>query len=87
MPPCNCFNHFHVGVASYRGMSLLYLKNHTNAENIHTPQTPVIIRTHWNADGTSNNGISKFIPNIPATTPKIATTNVAVVSKSSNWIS
>jgi len=68
-------------------MSLLYLKNHTNAENINTPQIPVIIRTHWKAEGTLNNAISKFIPNIPATTPKMATTNVAVVSKSSNWIS
>jgi hypothetical protein len=31
--------------------------------------------------------VSKFIPNTPATTPKIATMNVAVVSSSSNWIS
>ncbi|KAE9587868.1 hypothetical protein Lalb_Chr22g0349391 [Lupinus albus] len=70
-----------------KGISLLYLKNHTNAQNMKTPQTPVIIRTQLNAWGSSNNGISKFIPNIPATTPKMATTNVAVVSKSSNWIS
>lgn len=72
---------------SYRGMSLLYLKNHTNAENMMIPQTPVIMRTHLNASGSSNIAISKFMPNIPATTPKMATTNVAVVSSSSNWIS
>ena len=68
-------------------MSLLYLKNHTNAEKMMAPVIPVITRTHLNAPGSSNNGIGKFIPNIPATTPKIATTNVAVVSSSSNWIS
>lgn len=51
------------------------------------PVIPVIIRTHLNASGSSNNDIEKFMPKIPATTPKIATTNVAVVSNSSNWIS
>ncbi|MFS7909989.1 hypothetical protein Hanom_Chr02g00101011 [Helianthus anomalus] len=51
------------------------------------PVTPVITNTHVNAVGLSNNGIIKFIPNIPATTPKIATTNVAVVSISSNCMS
>lgn len=51
------------------------------------PQTPVINRTQLNASGLSNNGMGKFIPNTPATTPKIATTKVAVVSSSSNWIS
>lgn len=34
-----------------------------------------------------NNDIWKFIPKMPATTPNMATTKVAVVSKSSNWIS
>jgi len=43
-----------------------------------------IVRIHWNADGTSNNGISKFIRNTIATTPKIATTNVANLNKCSN---
>lgn len=65
-------------------MSLLYLKNHTNAENMQMPVTPVITSTHLNAAGSSNNGISKFMPNIPATTPNIATTKVAVVNSSSN---
>lgn len=51
------------------------------------PVIPVIIRTHLKAPGTSKNDIGKFMPNIPATTPKIATTNVAVVSSSSNCIS
>lgn len=83
----NHVNHGNHLQLPYRGMSLLYLKNHTKALNMMTPQIPVIIRTQLNAEGTSNNGISKFIPNIPATTPKMATTNVAVVSKSSNWIS
>lgn len=71
----------------YRGINLLYLKNHKNEQKMTAPVTPVIISTHLNADVSSNNGISKFIPNIPATTPNIATTNVAVVSKSSNCIS
>lgn len=65
-------------------MSLLCLKNHTKAENMHTPVTPVIRRTHLKAPSSSNIGIEKFMPNIPATTPNIATTNVAVVSNSSN---
>jgi len=60
------------------------LKNHTDAENITLNKLMFIVRTHWNADGTSNNGISKFIRNTTATIPKIATTNVANVSKSSN---
>lgn len=51
-----------------------------------TPLTPVIISTHWNADGVLNKAISKFMPNIPATTPNMVTTNVAVVSSNSNWI-
>ncbi|KAL0441724.1 UNVERIFIED_CONTAM: hypothetical protein Sradi_0111300 [Sesamum radiatum] len=51
------------------------------------PQTPVIIRTHLNAPGSSNIGTAKFMPNIPATTPNMATTKVAVVSSSSNCIS
>jgi hypothetical protein len=71
----------------YSGISLLYLKNHTNAQNMMTPVTPVIMRTHLNAPASSNNGTAKFMPKIPATTPKMATTNVAVVSRSSNWIS
>lgn len=65
-------------------MSLLYLKNHTNAQNMMTPLTPVTMRTHLKAAGLSNNGTAKFMPKIPATTPKIATTNVAVVRSSSN---
>ena len=68
----------------YNGMSLLCLKNHTNEQNMTMPVTPVIKRTHLKAPGSSNMGISKFMPKIPATTPKIATTNVAVVSSSSN---
>lgn len=72
---------------SYSGINLLYLKNHKNEQNIITPHTAVIMRTHLNAFGSSNNGTSKFIPNIPATTPKMATTNVAVVSNNSNCIS
>lgn len=71
----------------YNGMSLLYLKNHKNEQKITAPHIPVIMRTHLNAPSLSNNGIVKFIPKIPATTPKMATTNVAVVSSSSNWIS
>lgn len=74
-------------MSSYRGMSLLYLKNQTNAENITKPHTPVIISTHLNAPGWLKKSISKFIPNIPATTPNMATTNVAVVRSNSNWIS
>jgi hypothetical protein len=58
-----------------------------NAQNMMTPVTPVIRRTHLNAPASSNNGMAKFMPKIPATTPKMATTNVAVVSRSSNWIS
>lgn len=65
-------------------MSLLDLKNHTNEENMQMPVTPVIISTHLNAPVSSKNGISKFMPKIPATTPNIATTKVAVVSSSSN---
>lgn len=76
-----------ISLSIYSGMSLLYLKNHTNEQNIMIPHIPVIIRTHLNAPGSSNIGISKFIPNMPATTPKMATTKVAVVSSSSNWIS
>lgn len=76
-----------ISVSIYSGISLLYLKNHTNEQNIMIPHIPVIIRTHLNAPGSSNIGIEKFIPKMPATTPKIATTNVAVVSSSSNWIS
>lgn len=68
----------------YSGINLLYLKNHKNAKNITAPVTPVIIKTHLNAFGSLNMGISKFIPKIPATTPKMATTKVAVVSSNSN---
>ena len=71
----------------YKGMSLLCLKNNINAQNMMIPQTPVTMRTHLNAPGSSKKGMAKFMPNIPATTPKMATTNVAVVSSSSNWIS
>lgn len=41
----------HVHVLSHRGMSLLYLKNQTNDENITKPQTPVMMSTHLNAPG------------------------------------
>lgn len=51
------------------------------------PTTPVATSTHWNAFSILKTVVSKFIPNIPATTPKMATTNVAVVSSNSNWIS
>lgn len=71
----------------YRGISLLYLKNQTKKQKMKAPTTPVMIRTHWNAFCMLKTEVSKFIPNTPATTPKIATTNVAVVSRSSNWIS
>ena len=71
----------------YSGISLLYLKNHKNEQNMIIPQTAVIMRTHLNAFGLSNNGTEKFMPNIPATTPNMATTNVAVVSNNSNCIS
>lgn len=71
----------------YSGISLLYLKNHKNEQKMTTPVIPVTIRTHLNAPGTSNHVIGKFMPNIPATTPNMATTNVAVVSSSSNCIS
>lgn len=71
----------------YRGISLLYLKNHRNPQKMKAPITPVMMSTHWNAFCMLKTEVSKFIPNIPATTPKMATTNVAVVSKSSNWIS
>ena len=74
-------------IVIHKGISLLYLKNQTNAPNMMRPDTPVTIRTHWNAFGTWKNEISKFMPKIPATTPKMATTKVAVVSNSSNWIS
>lgn len=53
----------------YNGMSLLYLKNHKNEQNKVAPETPVINSTHLNAEGELNIDISKFIPNIPATTP------------------
>jgi hypothetical protein len=43
--------------------------------------------TQLKASGMSKSDISKFMPNIPATTPKIATIKVAVVRRSSNWIS
>jgi hypothetical protein len=57
------------------------------AEKIMMPATPAIIKTHLKAQGSSNKSIGMFMPNIPATTPKIATTNVAVVSSNSNCIS
>jgi hypothetical protein len=68
----------------YRGISLLYLKNQRKKQKIEVPTTPVITRTHWNACCMLKIEVSKFIPNIPVTTPKIATTNVAVVNSSSN---
>lgn len=71
----------------YSSSSFLCLKNHKNEQNMKAPVTPVIISTHLNASGSSNNGISMFMPNTPATTPNMATTNIAVVSSSSNWIS
>lgn len=71
----------------YSGMNLLRLKYHKKEQNIITPHAPEIMSTHWNAPDSSNNGTWKFIPKTPAMTPKIATTNVAVVSSSSNWIS
>lgn len=73
-------------MTTYKGINLLYLKYHRNKQKITRPHTPVITSTHWNADGTSNKAISKFMPKIPATTPNMATTNVAVVSSNSNWI-
>jgi hypothetical protein len=71
----------------YKGINLLYLKNQRKEQKMKTPVTEVITRTHWNAFSISKTDVSKFIPNIPATTPKMATTNVAVVSSNSNWIS
>lgn len=54
---------------------------------MNVPEIPDIIKTDLKPDGFSKNGTIKFIPNIPAITPKIATTNVSVVSISSNCIS
>lgn len=60
------------------------MKNHKNAMKIRMPPNPEIIRTHLKAEGSSNRTIGMFIPNTPATTLKMAMTNVAVVSRSSN---
>lgn len=68
-------------------MTLLDLKNHKKEKKMRSPATPVINNTQLKADELLNNPIGKFIPNIPATTPKIATTNVAVVNNNSNCIS
>ena len=55
--------------------------------NTRSPAIAVIMRTHLKARGSSKSSIGIFIPKIPATTPKIATTKVAIVKISSNWIS
>jgi hypothetical protein len=51
------------------------------------PVIPEITSTQLKASGTSKSGTAKFMPNMPETTPKIATIKVAVVRRSSNWIS
>jgi len=71
----------------YKGKNLLFLKYQRKQQNTTAPQTPVMARVHSNAWGTENRGTSKFMPKTPETTPKMATTNVAVVRSSSNWIS
>jgi hypothetical protein len=71
----------------YKGKNLLCLKYHKKQQKMTAPDTPAIARVHSNACGTLNNGTSKFMPKTPDTTPKMATTNVAVVRSSSNWIS
>jgi len=63
------------------------LKNHRKEQKMMSPVTPVIIRTHLKALGSSNRSIGIFMPKTLATTPNIATTKVAVVSNSSNCIS
>jgi hypothetical protein len=63
------------------------LKNQIKEKRIMKPATPVEPRIHLKARGSSNKSIGMFMPNTPATTPKIATTNVAVVSSNSNCIS
>lgn len=64
----------------YSGISLRYLKNQQNAMNMTIPVAPVIKRTHPKAAALLNNGIGKFMPKIPATTPKMATTKVGWLS-------
>jgi hypothetical protein len=68
-------------------MSRRHFRNQRKKPKIKIPPNPEIMSTHWKAPVTSKKGISKFIPNIPAITPKMATTNVAVVRSSSNCIS
>ncbi len=71
----------------YKGKNLLFLKYQMKQQNMTKPHTPVMTSVHSNACGTLNKSTSKFMPKTPETTPKMATTNVAVVSSSSNWIS
>jgi hypothetical protein len=72
---------------NYVNIKRFCLKNQTKAQKIIIPAPPVIIKTHLKVQGSSNNSIGMFMPKTPVTTPKIATTNVAVVKSNSNFIS
>ncbi|KAI5066641.1 hypothetical protein GOP47_0019265 [Adiantum capillus-veneris] len=70
-----------------KGINPFHLKNRRKLKKTNRPQRPAMTMTHLKAPGSLKIAISMFIPNTPATTPYIATTNVAVVRRSSNWIS